>query len=373
MPPAPRARRDRRGRPGPQGLEGPVGRAGASGPQGASGAAGPRGASRPDRRNGSNRGTGATGATGATRAQGETRSGADGDRPARGHAMLDERNRADRLRLGGDDHAYLRHCNRAGWTAAVRINEVQTGTSSSAADEFVEIVNAGTATAEIGGWKIVLPLRFGNIGHDAGDDPDGCRPGTRELLSRRRGCVRRHRGGRREFLGRAGGHRRCSRPSGRRRGPLSTASDGARPRMRSSRARLRPHRPLRRRPGRASSASPTATTRTRTATTSHLVDGHSESGEPNPRAFRALSSRRVVAVTHAVHAGTNALPRLGGSRRARGRRHIEGAQEEVFLVLEGTLTILLGDPFERIDLSRKALSRSSPGRRSSFGTKPIPR
>ena len=39
--------------------------------------------------------------------------------------------------------------------AAVRINEVQTGTSSSAADEFVEIVNAGTATAEVGGWKIV--------------------------------------------------------------------------------------------------------------------------------------------------------------------------------------------------------------------------
>ena len=34
----------------------------------------------------------------------------------------------------------------------------------------------------------------------------------------------------------------------------------------------------------------------------------------------------------------------------RGRRHLERAQEEVFLVLEGTLTMLLGDPHERFDL-----------------------
>jgi mannose-6-phosphate isomerase-like protein (cupin superfamily) len=34
----------------------------------------------------------------------------------------------------------------------------------------------------------------------------------------------------------------------------------------------------------------------------------------------------------------------------RGRRHAEGAQEEVFVVLEGTLTMLLGDPPERVDL-----------------------
>ena len=36
--------------------------------------------------------------------------------------------------------------------------------------------------------------------------------------------------------------------------------------------------------------------------------------------------------------------------RTRGRRHVEGAQEEVFVVLEGTLTMLLGDPPERFDL-----------------------
>ncbi|CAB4701534.1 MAG: cupin domain-containing protein [Actinobacteria bacterium] len=37
---------------------------------------------------------------------------------------------------------------------------------------------------------------------------------------------------------------------------------------------------------------------------------------------------------------------------ARGKRHSEGAQEEVFFVHEGTLTALLGDdPWERVDVS----------------------
>jgi mannose-6-phosphate isomerase-like protein (cupin superfamily) len=42
------------------------------------------------------------------------------------------------------------------------------------------------------------------------------------------------------------------------------------------------------------------------------------------------------------------LWRLGP--KTRGRRHLELAQEEVFVVLEGRLTMLLGDPPERVDL-----------------------
>jgi len=34
---------------------------------------------------------------------------------------------------------------------------------------------------------------------------------------------------------------------------------------------------------------------------------------------------------------------------ARGRRHRDHAQEEVFVVLSGTLTMLLGDPAERVE------------------------
>ncbi|HUY70651.1 MAG TPA: cupin domain-containing protein [Gaiellaceae bacterium] len=39
----------------------------------------------------------------------------------------------------------------------------------------------------------------------------------------------------------------------------------------------------------------------------------------------------------------------------RGPRHIEGAQEEVFVVLAGTLTMLLGDPPERVDLEPQSV------------------
>jgi len=34
----------------------------------------------------------------------------------------------------------------------------------------------------------------------------------------------------------------------------------------------------------------------------------------------------------------------------RGARHLERVQEEIFIVLEGTATLLLGDPPERVEL-----------------------
>jgi hypothetical protein len=39
-------------------------------------------------------------------------------------------------------------------SAIVRVNEIQTGTASSAADEFVELSNTGGTAADIGGWKV---------------------------------------------------------------------------------------------------------------------------------------------------------------------------------------------------------------------------
>lgn len=45
----------------------------------------------------------------------------------------------------------------------------------------------------------------------------------------------------------------------------------------------------------------------------------------------------------------------------RGRRHAEGVQEEVFVVLEGTLTMLLGDPPERVDLAPQSVVTVAPG------------
>jgi len=45
----------------------------------------------------------------------------------------------------------------------------------------------------------------------------------------------------------------------------------------------------------------------------------------------------------------------------RGRRHVEGAQEEVFVVLAGRLTMLLGDPPERVDLEPQSVVTVAPG------------
>jgi len=46
---------------------------------------------------------------------------------------------------------------------------------------------------------------------------------------------------------------------------------------------------------------------------------------------------------------------------SRGVRHAERVQEEVFLVLAGSLTMLLGDPPERVELEPHALVKVEPG------------
>jgi mannose-6-phosphate isomerase-like protein (cupin superfamily) len=45
----------------------------------------------------------------------------------------------------------------------------------------------------------------------------------------------------------------------------------------------------------------------------------------------------------------------------RGRRHAEAAQEETFVVLEGSLTMLIGDPPERFDLAPQSVVSVRPG------------
>ena len=45
---------------------------------------------------------------------------------------------------------------------------------------------------------------------------------------------------------------------------------------------------------------------------------------------------------------------------ARGRRHLDAAQEEVFVVVSGILTMLLGDPPERVDLPPESVVAVEP-------------
>ena len=46
--------------------------------------------------------------------------------------------------------------------------------------------------------------------------------------------------------------------------------------------------------------------------------------------------------------------------RTRGRRHADHAQEEVFVVISGTLTMLLGDPPERVDVGPQSVVAVEP-------------
>jgi len=45
----------------------------------------------------------------------------------------------------------------------------------------------------------------------------------------------------------------------------------------------------------------------------------------------------------------------------RGRRHADRAQEEVFVVVRGTMTILLGDPPDRVELPAESVVAVEPG------------
>jgi hypothetical protein len=53
------------------------------------------------------------------------------------------------------------------------VNEVVTGTSTSAADEFVEIFNAGSSPLSIGGWKLVYRSAAGTSDVSLATIPDG--------------------------------------------------------------------------------------------------------------------------------------------------------------------------------------------------------
>ncbi len=80
-----------------------------------------------------------------------------------------------------------------------------------------------------------------------------------------------------------------------------------------------------------------------------VLRGDEHDWEERPYAADAPPRRIADITTRAALAESRArIWRL--PPHARGRRHRELAQEEVFVVLDGTLTMLLGEPPERHDL-----------------------
>jgi hypothetical protein len=162
------------GAAGPAGADGAAGvrgAAGADGPAGAIGPAGPTGSTGPAGQVGPTGLPGAAGATGAIGPSGPVGpagpAGADGAKGDPGPS-LSSFDQLGGLACAGSGlpgtiqiaydssgHVTLTCLAPPVGTAIVRVNEVATGTSTSGADEFVELANTGTATADIGGWKLV--------------------------------------------------------------------------------------------------------------------------------------------------------------------------------------------------------------------------
>jgi hypothetical protein len=127
------------GPPGPAGPAGPPGARGPAGERGSVGPAGPAGSAGP---------AGPQGPAGTTIDALEDLSGIACHGYAGDGALSISYDSLGRAVLACAAEA-------GGGTAAVRINEFMTGTSGFAGDEFVELVNAGTAPADVGDWKIV--------------------------------------------------------------------------------------------------------------------------------------------------------------------------------------------------------------------------
>ena len=92
----------------------------------------------------------------------------------------------------------------------------------------------------------------------------------------------------------------------------------------------------------------------------HVVDGARLDWEDRPPAVEGQQPRQAADITAAAElkSSRGRLWRYPGRRR--GRRHADHAQEEVFVVISGKLTMLLGDPPERVDVGPQSVVAVEP-------------
>jgi hypothetical protein len=172
------------GAAGPTGPQGAKGDAGPAGPQGERGVAGPQGPAGPQGAQGPNGAQGSPGPPGAAGAQGpagpQGPPGPKGD-PGAGLVKFEDLNglpctdgTAGTISISYDSsrHAVIT-CVATGSTANVRINEFSTGVTGAATNEFVEIVNSGSGSADLSGWKLVYRSATGTSDTVLDTVPDG--------------------------------------------------------------------------------------------------------------------------------------------------------------------------------------------------------
>ncbi len=93
----------------------------------------------------------------------------------------------------------------------------------------------------------------------------------------------------------------------------------------------------------------------------HLADAAKFEWQERPPGVEGQQPRLAADVTSAAelkHSRGRVWRYPAGTR---GRRHADKAQEEVFVVISGTLTMLLGDPPERVDVGPESVVAVEPG------------
>jgi hypothetical protein len=162
-----------------QGPAGARGATGPAGPAGPAGARGPAGATGPQGVAGANGAPGARGATGPVGPAGPQ--GPAGPRLG----TLDELNGTACHAPGGNGTLSVSYdaatgaavikcvAGGGGGTAELKINEFMTGSTGAAPNEFVELVNTGTAAADVGGYKVAYRSGAGTSDVTLGTIPSG--------------------------------------------------------------------------------------------------------------------------------------------------------------------------------------------------------
>jgi mannose-6-phosphate isomerase-like protein (cupin superfamily) len=92
----------------------------------------------------------------------------------------------------------------------------------------------------------------------------------------------------------------------------------------------------------------------------HVVDAARLTWEERP-AVEGQEPRQAADITAAAELKQSRGRVWRYPPRTRGRRHADRAQEEVFVVISGNLTMLLGEPPDRIDVGPRSVVAVEPG------------
>ena len=92
----------------------------------------------------------------------------------------------------------------------------------------------------------------------------------------------------------------------------------------------------------------------------HVANSARMNWEERPAAVEGQQPRQYAEITTAASLQQSRARVWRYPPKTRGRRHADHAQEEVFVVISGTLTMLLGDPPDRVDVGPQSVVAVEP-------------